>query len=142
MAILRLRHGSAGTRETWHGDDSTRPLDAKGSLQAAALAAAFGDYQLGRIVSSPARRSVETVEPLAARRSLRIEERAELADGSPVARTLTLLRELDSRTALLCTHGDVIAGLIGADRPCRKGSAWILEPDGEGYAPAIYLPSP
>jgi 8-oxo-(d)GTP phosphatase len=143
MAILLLRHGSAGTRETWGGDDdSLRPLDAKGLLQAAGLATAFDEYQLARIASSPTRRCVETVEPLAARRSIPIEERAELAEGVPVASTLALLRELDSQTALVCTHGDVIAGLIGADRPCRKGSVWILEPDGAGFAPAVYLPSP
>ena len=129
-------------RDLGGDDDSLRPLDAEGLLQAAALAAAFDEYQLGRIVSSPARRCVETVEPLAARLSLPIEERAELAEGVPVAGTLALLRELDSQTALVCTHGDVIAGLIGADRPCRKGGAWILEPDGEGFAPAVYLASP
>ena len=143
MTILLLRHAAAGTRETWGGDDdSLRPLDAEGILQAAGLAAAFDEYRVARVASSPARRCVETVEPLAARLSLPIEERAELTEGVPVASTLALLRELDSQTALVCTHGDVIAGLIGPDRPCRKGSVWILEPDGNGFAPAMYLPSP
>jgi len=32
--------------------------------------------------------------------------------------------------------------LIGADRRCPKGSVWILEVDGDRFAPALYLPDP
>jgi hypothetical protein len=36
----------------------------------------------------------------------------------------------------------VILDLIGWERVAKKGSTWILEPDGDGFAPAVYLPPP
>ena len=32
--------------------------------------------------------------------------------------------------------------LIGWERVTKKGSTWILELDGTGFAPAVYLPPP
>jgi hypothetical protein len=42
----------------------------------------------------------------------------------------------------VCTHRSVITDLIGPDRPCRKGAAWILETTPNGFAPAVYLQEP
>ena len=28
---------------------------------------------------------------------------------------------------VLCTHGDVIAAMVGQERPAEKGSVWVLD---------------
>jgi 8-oxo-dGTP diphosphatase len=142
MTILLLRHAAAGSREAWHDDDRARPLDADGVRQAAALASAFDEYGLQRIVSSPARRCVETVERLAARLGLPIEQRDELAADAPPERSLALLRELATAPVLVSTHREVIIPLIGAERACPIGSTWLLELDAVGFAPTAHLPAP
>jgi hypothetical protein len=53
---------------------------------------------------------------------------------------LALLDEVADDTPVLCSHGDIILDLVGWERQARKGSTWILEPDGDRFAPAVYLP--
>jgi hypothetical protein len=66
----------------------------------------------------------------------------ELAEGASTLDTLALLRDAATVTPVVCTHGDVILGLIGDRRKAQKGSTWILEPSDDGFAPAVYLPPP
>jgi len=139
VTILLLRHGSAGSRQTWADNDLLRPLDEDGEAQAARLPVAYAEHRVQRIVSSPARRCVETVEPLAAHLGLQVEERAELAEESSAEDARRLLSEVASQTVVVCTHRSVITDLIGAHRSCGKGSAWILEPDGDSFAATTYL---
>lgn len=140
MAILLVRHGSAGQRSRWKGDDRERPLDERGRRQAEALVASLAGHAITRILSSPYERCLQTVEPLARRRGLQIEPRSELAEGSGPAALLALLGELAGETPVLCSHGDVIHDLVGHERKAPKGSTWILEPDGDRFVPAVYLP--
>jgi 8-oxo-dGTP diphosphatase len=142
MTILLLRHASAGSRDLWQGEDALRPLDEEGRRQAALLASDLAGRGVQRIVSSPCRRCVETVEPLAALLSLPIERRSEVAVDAAAEQSLDLLRELDARTTLVCTHREVIAPLVGDDRRTPMGAAWILELDGEVLVPAGFLPQP
>lgn len=141
MGVLILRHASAGSRKAWAGDDIARPLDAKGLRQARELAESLRHYPIERIVSSPFERCIATVRPLAVRLGLEIETRSELAEAAGAAAPRALLRELGPTPALLCTHGDVIEALVGPERSCAKGAAWLLENDGNGYAPAVYVPA-
>ena len=118
MPIILLRHASAGSQDTWHGDDALRPLDGVGRQQAATLAEDLRPYGVGRIVSSPHTRCVETVEPLAEALALPVEERDEIADGAPVTEALALLKEVDGdAVVLVCTH------LVRHHRPDRSGAA-------------------
>ena len=72
-----------------------------------------------------------------------VEQRDEIADGAPVTEALALLKEVDGdAVVLVCTHRSVITDLIGPERPCRKGAAWILETTPNGFAPAVYLQEP
>ncbi len=142
MALILVRHGSAGSRRRWKGDDRLRPLDKRGRKQAERLIEVLAGYSIGRILSSPYARCVQTVEPLALRRGLPIEQHEGLAEGASPAAVLGLLGEAKGDTPVLCSHGDVIFDLIGWERKAPKGSAWILELDGERYAPAVYLPPP
>ena len=66
MTLLLIRHASAGDRNDWVGDDLLRPLDGRGRSQASRLPELLGDYEIARVLSSPALRCVQTVEPLAA----------------------------------------------------------------------------
>lgn len=141
MALLLLRHAGAGSRQGWTGDDRERPLDEGGRRQALELARALSAFPIERIVSSPFARCLETVAPLATTLHLEVETRDELSEGAALPDTLALLRELGAR-GLLCTHGDVIARLVGLDRPRAKGSTWILEPSDGGFSPAAYLHPP
>jgi len=125
--ILLIRHGRAGKRSAWAGDDRLRPLDAKGRRQAAALPGLLAGFGIERILSSPYRRCVETVEPLAAQLHLDIEQRAELAEGAGAGDVGRLLNDVARTTVALCTHGDVIASLIGPERKAEKGSVWVIE---------------
>jgi 8-oxo-dGTP diphosphatase len=142
MSILLLRHATAGHRSRWKGDDELRPLDKRGRRQAELLVESLADYPTTRIVTSPYVRCVQTVEPLAARLRLPVEARDELGEGMGSAAVRVLLGELRAETPIVCTHGDVILDLIGWERIAKKGSTWILEPDGDGFAPAVYLPPP
>ena len=82
---------------------------------------------------------MDTVVPLGRTLGLPVEACDELAEGSYVAGAFELLGSLagaDGDT-VLCSHGDVIPGLLwvlaqyGLDIPdlgrCKKGSIWELE---------------
>lgn len=152
--LLLVRHAKAGERERWAGPDRLRPLSKKGAAQAALLADQLAGRAVSRVVSSPYVRCVQTVEPLAGRLGLGVEESEGLAEGASVDQVAGLLQALRHESAVLCTHGDVIPTLLDylARRdglhlppafPCAKGSTWILHPDDEGrFVRAEYLPAP
>ena len=140
MAIILVRHGSAGKRGAWSGDDRLRPLDARGRKQAKGIASALADRGVDRILSSPYVRCVETVEPLAGALGLEVEERHELAEGAGASASSALAEEMADRNAVLCTHGDVVEGLLG--EPMRKGAAYVLEQMQDGLELVDYLPPP
>jgi len=125
MTLILLRHASAGDREHWSGDDRQRPLDERGWRQAEELTLSLGPARLNRIVSSPYVRCTQTVDPLARRYGLRIEERLELAEGATREEALAIVKELQGTEAVLCTHGDVVFELLG--EKLKKGEAAILE---------------
>lgn len=140
MTLLLVRHGSAGDREQWSGDDRLRPLDERGRRQAEGLVELLAEFEVTRVVSSPYVRCVETVRPLAAARGLAVEEREELAEGAGDAavRFIASLRP----GAVACTHGDVVEAAVGAGQPKKKGSVWVLEVAGGRINPVRYLPPP
>jgi 8-oxo-dGTP diphosphatase len=146
-----IRHADAGSRERWEdGDDRLRPLSKKGRRQAEGLVKSLAAIPLERILSSPYRRCVETVEPLARARGLSIEETEALAEGAGLEAVLALLRELAGRPSALCTHGDImyevceeLARLGLVRRPevrYQKGAAWILAKRDGKLVAARYVP--
>jgi 8-oxo-dGTP diphosphatase len=125
MSILLVRHATAGKRKQWQGDDRLRPLDERGRDQAARLTTALRRFTIDGIYTSPYVRCRQTVEPLAAALGLEVEERDELAEGAGRSPALALVSGLGERTAVLCTHGDVVVDLLGEES--KKGSTWVLE---------------
>lgn len=133
-----VRHAKASGRSEWSGDDRLRPLSKPGRRQARALVRFLDGWPLHRIMSSPAARCSETVEPLAEDRGLPLEVRDELAEGAPLVGLLELLEHLGSEHAVLCGHGDLIPAtvdhlegvggvVVRGPRSWKKGSVWILE---------------
>jgi 8-oxo-dGTP diphosphatase len=145
--ILLVRHASAGDRDSWDGPDEARPLDGKGERQAEGIAALLAGYGIDRIESSPARRCVGTVEPLAQQRGLTIEtpDRWREGRGATAADELLALEG----DVVVCTHGDVTDEAldrlrskgwpIPEDARSAKGSTWVLDP---AARTATYLPRP
>jgi 8-oxo-(d)GTP phosphatase len=143
-----VRHAKAGDREAWAEDDRLRPLSRKGRAQAEALVGLLADEPVDRVLSSPAVRCVQTVRPLALARSIPVEERDALDEGTPVGEALSLVRATGG-AVVACSHGDVIPALVMhlADRGVemidppswKKGSVWVLERDGGLFTSVRYL---
>lgn len=147
-----VRHAKAGNRPEWTKSDHLRPLSEAGKQQAEQLVAILDGSPIERILSSPHIRCIQTVQPLASARGIRVEESEDLAEGAGPARALALLAEVSRKPAVLCSHGDVIQevllhlsaeGLELPDPPpLRNGSTWVLESEGDGFVGARYLPPP
>jgi 8-oxo-dGTP diphosphatase len=147
-----IRHAKAGDRATWTGDDLSRPLSKAGHRQAKALVKELASRPIKRIVSSPAVRCVETVQPLADQRGLPVEGRDELLEGASLSGLLGLLDELRSTGSVLCGHGDLIPAVvehlegqgmvIGTDRGWKKSSVWTLEREAGSIVRATYTAPP
>ena len=109
-----IRHAKAKNRLEWTESDDVRPLTKRGRREAAALAERFRADPPDRLVSSPFRRCIETLDPLARELDLPIETTELLAEGADGVQALELLLSV-SRTGSLacCTHGDVLYELMG-----------------------------
>ena len=148
--LYLVRHGAAGDRRTWTGDDRDRPLSGKGELQAQGLAKTLEARPLEAIFTSPYVRCVQTVRPLAEATGLEIIEHPALTEGEGGKATRDLVRELAGTNAVLCSHGDVIPAVIDwmvgkgmslkSEYDWKKGSTWEIEVRAGVYHKARYLP--
>jgi broad specificity phosphatase PhoE len=152
MTMYLLRHAQAGSRQTWDGDDTQRPLTSFGRHQAADMVAILGDVPLDKIYTSPYLRCVETVAPLGARRSIAIDVVEALAEG-PADDAIALFENQRHLNTVFCSHGDILPDLLAylvktyeidlGPRPrCQKSSLWIVDV-GDGSVPqmsATYVP--
>lgn len=114
-ALFLLRHADAGDRESFVGDDLTRPLSEKGRRQAASIAERLAPVGLASLVSSPALRCTETLAPLAALSGLALEEIDLLVEGADPDKALHFLLELEPRPGaaiVACSHGDVLGSIV------------------------------
>jgi 8-oxo-dGTP diphosphatase len=139
VQVVLVRHGIAGDRARWRGEDRLRPLDARGRRQAAALPGMLSGVAVSRILTSPFVRCVQTVEPLAAELEIGLEEVPGLAEGAVRADVIALLGTAGAGT-VLCTHGDVCRELLGA-RSTPKGSAWLVDVGARGITPERHIPA-
>jgi len=147
-----VRHAHAGTRGEWDGPDEERPLSERGRRQARALVETLAEAGVTRLVSSPYRRCIQTLEPLAEVSGLAVVVDDRLAEGTGFAPAMDLAEELSSEPAVLCSHGDVIPDLLEAlvrrglelQDPARwpKASTWVLTRDEHGFVKGRFLPPP
>lgn len=153
VTVHLVRHALAGDRDKWRGHDEVRPLTKRGWAQAEALARTLAARRPGVLVSSPAVRCVQTIEPLGEALALPVQRHGALAEGSGPAAALALLHAAAALgESLACTHGDiqveVIESLIadGAtfSKPLRfaKGSTWELTSENGRFTAGRYVPPP
>lgn len=156
MAVHLVRHARASGRGAWDEPDELRPLTEKGRRQAGALIDQLAQLDIARVLSSRYLRCVQTVEPLARKLGLPVEEHPALLETADVEEVWRLIEELvgQPEDVVVCTHGNLISPVIdrlhrrgvpivSADRGCEKGSTWTLEPGVDGsVACATYTPAP
>jgi 8-oxo-dGTP pyrophosphatase MutT (NUDIX family)/phosphohistidine phosphatase SixA len=137
-----IRHAHAGERKKWAGNDALRPIDAHGQQEAEAIGEVVALFRPARLITAPALRCRQTLEPLAG--SLGLPIVSDSAFGEPTTpedvpdktkAAATRLAELrDGPTAAICSQGKLIppllATLTGAEDPepykTPKGGGWIL----------------
>jgi 8-oxo-dGTP diphosphatase len=144
-----VRHAHAGDKRTWAGPDGLRPLSVPGRREAHGLLTQLRDYPVNRILSSPAVRCLQTVEPLAQRRDLPVETTETLAVHADPATLLAHLSDPAAAESVLCSHGELIGAVLkhllapspNGDSPTwPKGSTWVLETDGGRLLRSRFLP--
>lgn len=150
VTIFLVRHAHAGKRSEWNGDDEHRPLSERGNAQSSAITGLLVDAGVGRVVSSPYLRCVQTMQPIARLRDLEVELDDRMAEGAGLHAALELLLSLDPVDGVACTHGDLIPEMIGQlaeqgmeiDGPIlhQKGSVWTIETDDGRPARGRYTP--
>jgi 8-oxo-dGTP diphosphatase len=113
-------------------------------MEALGLIEQLATRPIGRVLSSPAERCLQTVEPLANRLGRPIEPSEALGTDGTGAGVIELLTDPALDQAVLCTHGELIgevfeelqeAGIELSGPPgWPKGCTWILEFDaGQGW---------
>jgi 8-oxo-dGTP pyrophosphatase MutT (NUDIX family)/phosphohistidine phosphatase SixA len=128
VPLILLRHASAGQRTAHPDDDATRPLDADGAIDARLLAGLLACFApRARVLSSPALRCLETVQPYAADFGGSVDAEAALAvprrpSDLPIGRTsvgdslASLVRDLVAagRAAVVCLHRENLPQALSA----------------------------
>ena len=155
MSVLLVRHARAGSRKYWKGPDIERPLSKKGRHQGEGLVDMLARYPVRRVLTSPYVRCVQTVEPVAEKLGVEVEQYLELTEGAPGEEVVALLRRAAGRTEIWCTHGDIVPIVLDAiveqdgvklkkrEKRYPKGSFWELEQDVDGrVTKATYVPPP
>jgi phosphohistidine phosphatase SixA len=104
-------------------------LDERGTQQAAALVDALASFEVTRVLSSPADRCVQTVEPLARVRGLLVEPRDELGEERQNHAGVELARSLAGEPVAICVHGGLSDAAFGASQ--KKGETLAVDRDGE-----------
>ncbi len=151
MKLYVIRHAKAGNREKWNGEQDLRPLTKPGRRQAAALVDPLSKLSVTKIVSSPAVRCRQTVEPLGEHLRLPVDLSDAIGEGAPLDETLALVDKVSEETALLCTHGDVVGNLL--DHVARHGvridqvrmekaATWAFDLEDGTVINAAYVPPP
>jgi 8-oxo-(d)GTP phosphatase len=159
--VLIVRHGTAGRKSRYKGDDRKRPLDKRGRAQAESLVGQLLAFGATAVYAAPRVRCQQTVEPLAEELGVTIAEEPTLteeafADDKRAARHRVLdiarLSANDQATPVICTQGKVIPELIAwwCDRDGvrpdksrnRKGSTWVLSLSDGKLVAADHIGSP
>lgn len=137
LKLYFLRHGQAGNRHEWHGDDSKRPLTVEGKKRMQREAAAIWrlELPLDVIVSSPLVRAVQTAEIVAKARgsAARLVTDGRLAPGfGPKHLAAIVAEHRNIRGLMLVGHepdfSQTISQVTGGGRlAMKKGGLACIE---------------
>jgi 8-oxo-(d)GTP phosphatase len=126
--LIFLRHAPALDRADWAGADEDRPLTPEGEAQAQILRHLLAAYRPSVVVSSPARRCVDTVRPYVLAEGCDLEVDPLLYettfDTAPEVATGHVADLFaDGRVTLVCGHRPVLPALlasVGVEPPCPQ----------------------
>jgi 8-oxo-dGTP pyrophosphatase MutT (NUDIX family)/phosphohistidine phosphatase SixA len=145
QTVLVVRHGTAGSKSRFKGDDTKRPLDKRGRAQAEALVPQLLSFGATDVYAADRVRCHQTVEPLAEELGVAIENEPALTEeayAKSPKRARHRVQEIAAQggTPVICSQGKVIPDLIDwwcardGVRPDksrnRKGSTWVLSLSG------------
>jgi 8-oxo-(d)GTP phosphatase len=155
--VLIVRHGTAGSKSRYKGDDRKRPLDKHGRAQAESLVGVLLAFGANVLYAADRVRCHQTLEPLAEELGTTIHNEPLLteeayAENRKAARHRILEIAAAGGTPVICTQGRVIPDLIAwwcerdGVRPDssrnRKGSAWVMSLADERLVAADHIGSP
>lgn len=156
--LVLVRHAKAGDRRSWSGDDTLRPLEKSGRVQAEMLAPALRAFGVSRLHSAPRVRCEQTLAPLSDELGIDISVEQALSDEayseSPAAAVERLLEIAvhGDGVAAICSQGTAIPGLLddlasaaGIDignSSTKKAGMWGLGFSGTTLLYADYYRSP
>jgi 8-oxo-(d)GTP phosphatase len=138
---LIVRHGIAGSKSRYKGDDRLRPLDKHGRAQAESLVAQLLAFGADTLYAADRVRCEQTLEPLAEELGVEIHKEPLLTEEAyahdrKAARRRVLEIAAAGGTPVICTQGKVIPDLVEwwCDRDNvrpdksrnRKGSTWVM----------------
>lgn len=114
--LVLLRHATAEPREEFDGsDDLDRPLSTRGQREAELIVPTLAAFGVRRVVSSPALRCRQTVQPFASayRRDVHLDEDL-TEDARPKAVRDVVREALEHKAVLLCSHRPTFPDLFAA----------------------------
>jgi 8-oxo-dGTP pyrophosphatase MutT (NUDIX family) len=141
QTVLIVRHGTAGSKSRYKGDDRKRPLDKHGRAQAESLVGVLLAFGADKLYAADRVRCRQTLEPLAEELGATIDDEPALTEEAypenrKAARNRVLEIAAAGGTPVICTQGKVIPDLIAwwcerdGVRPDksrnRKGSTWVM----------------
>ena len=135
MNLYFLRHGLAGERSEWQGDDTKRPLtdEGKEKMKRAAITLAALDLGLDVIITSPLVRAKQTAEIVARKLNCPLVEDKRLEPGfNDEQLEKILLDHPDANAVMFVGHepdfSETISALIGGGNiVCKKGGLALVE---------------
>jgi phosphohistidine phosphatase len=135
MKLYFMRHGLAGERSEWKGNDAARPLTDEGIEKMKLIAATLSQMSLGldAIIASPFVRARQTAEIVAQQLEIKLIEDARLAPGFNGEQLDAILRDHPGmNTIMLVGHepdlSETIGALIGGGRVvCKKGGLALVD---------------
>jgi len=157
QTVLIVRHGTAGIKSRYKGDDRKSPWDKHGGAQAEALVSQLMAFGATDIYAADRVRCMQTVVPLAQELDVRISKEPELTEEAykhDAAQAHARVLEIAALggTPVICTQGKVIPhllkwwakrdGLAHGTSGNRKGSTSILSLSQGRLIDMDYIASP
>jgi 8-oxo-(d)GTP phosphatase len=155
--VLIVRHGTAGRKKRYKGDDRNRPLDKHGRAQAELLVGQLMAFGPTRVYAADRLRCIQTIEPLADELGLSIAPEPLLTeeaywDNRKKSRQRAMAIANEPGVPVICSQGKVIPDLIqwwsqrDGVRPAKsrngKGSTWVLSLHDGKLIAADHIASP
>lgn len=155
--LLVVRHGTAGRKKRYKGDDRNRPLDKHGRAQAELLVGQLLAFGPTSVYAADRLRCVQTIEPLAAELGAEISleptltEKAYSENRQEARHRVLEIAGTDGNPAI-CSQREVIPDLIqwwcerDGVKPDKsrngKGSTWVLSMHAGKLIDADHIASP